>query len=313
MALWNQRMFLLTGDARYVDVMERAMYNGILSGVSLDGRSFFYSNPLESDGKFGFNQGQPGRAPFFGTACCPGNISRFLPSMPGYIYAVKGDGLYVNLFVQGEAEVEAAGRKFRVKQETRYPWDGAVRITIEPEKKTALSVLVRIPGWARGEAVPGGLYRFADMAVEKPALEVNGKAVAVVLDKGFARIRREWKKGDVIGLRLPMPVRRVVADEAVKDDAGKVALERGPLVYCAEWPDNGGRALNLVLPDGRPLAADFRPDLFNGAAVITGVALVLVKGPAGDTTAKEQTFLAIPYYAWAHRGPGEMAVWLPRK
>ena len=313
MALWNQRMFLLTGDARYVDVMEGAMYNGILSGVSLDGRSFFYANPLESDGKFGFNQGQPGRAPFFGTACCPGNISRFLPSMPGYIYAVKGDGLYVNLFVQGEAEVEAAGRKFRVKQETRYPWDGAVRITIEPEKKTALSVLVRIPGWARGEAVPGGLYRFADMAVEKPALEVNGKAVAVVLDKGFARIRREWKKGDVIGLRLPMPVRRVVADEAVKDDAGKVALERGPLVYCAEWPDNGGRALNLVLPDGRPLAADFRPDLFNGAAVITGVALVLVKGRAGDTTAKEQTFLAIPYYAWAHRGPGEMAVWLPRK
>ena len=313
MALWNQRMFLLTGDARYVDVMERAMYNGILSGVSLDGRSFFYANPLESDGKFGFNQGQPGRAPFFGTACCPGNISRFLPSMPGYIYAVKGDGLYVNLFVQGEAEVEAAGRKFRVKQETRYPWDGAVRITIEPEKKTALSVLVRIPGWARGEAVPGGLYRFADSVDEKPTLKVNGKAVAVVLEKGFVRIRREWKKGDIIGLRLPMPVRRVVADEAVKDDAGKVALERGPLVYCAEWPDNGGRALNLVLPDGGPLAAEFRPDLLNGVAVITGEVLAAAEGTAGGTTARKQSFLAIPYYAWAHRGHGEMAVWLPRK
>jgi DUF1680 family protein len=313
MALWNQRMFLLTGDARYVDVMERAMYNGILSGVSLDGRSFFYANPLESDGKFGFNQGQPGRAPFFGTACCPGNISRFLPSMPGYIYAVKGDGLYVNLFVQGEAEVEAAGRKFRVKQETRYPWDGAVRITIEPEKKTALSVLVRIPGWARGEAVPGGLYRFADSVDEKPTLKVNGKAVAINLEKGYARVARVWKKGDVIELGLPMPVRRVVADEAVKDDAGKVALERGPLVYCAEWPDNGGRALNLVLPDGGPLAAEFRPDLLNGVAVITGVALAAAEGTAGGTTARKQPFLAIPYYAWAHRGPGEMAVWLPRK
>jgi uncharacterized protein len=313
MAFWNQRMFLLTGDARYIDVMERAMYNGILSGVSLDGRSFFYANPLESDGKFPFNQDQLGRAPFFGTACCPGNISRFLPSMPGYIYAVKGDALYVNLFVQGEAEIEAAGRKVTVKQETRYPWDGAVRIAVEPEKKTVLSIMVRIPGWARGETVPGGLYRFADTAAEKPALEVNGKAVAVVLDKGFARIRREWKKGDVIALRLPMPVRRVVADEAVKDAAGKVALERGPLVYCAEWPDNGGRALNLVLPDGRPFAAEFRPGLFNGVAVITGEALAMAKGPAGETTAKKQPFLAIPYYAWAHRGPGEMAVWLPRK
>ncbi|MGZ7066372.1 MAG: glycoside hydrolase family 127 protein, partial [Candidatus Aminicenantales bacterium] len=166
---------------------------------------------------------------------------------------------------------------------------------------------------ARGETVPGGLYRFADTAAEKPALEVNGKAVAVVLDKGFARIRREWKKGDVIVLRLPMPVRRVVADEAVKDDAGKVALERGPLVYCAEWPDNGGRALNLALPDGRPLAAEFRSDLFNGVVVITGEALATAKGPAGETPAKKQPFLAIPYYAWAHRGPGEMAVWLPRK
>ena len=289
------------------------MYNGILSGVSLDGRSFFYANPLESDGKFPFNQEQLGRAPFFGTACCPGNISRFLPSMPGYIYAVKGDALYVNLFAQGEAEVEAGGRKITVRQDTRYPWDGAVRIAVEPEKKTVLSIMVRIPGWARGEAVPGGLYRFADTAAEKPALEVNGKAVAIVLDKGFARIRREWKKGDVIALRLPMPVRRVVADEAIKDDVGKVALERGPLVYCAEWPDNGGRALNLVLPDGQPLGAGFRPDLLNGVAVITGEALAMGKGPDGETTAKKQPFLAIPYYAWAHRGPGEMAVWLPRK
>jgi len=313
MALWNQRMFLLTGDAKYVDVMERAMYNGILSGVSLDGRAFFYANPLESDGKFRFNQEQLGRAPFFGTACCPGNISRFLPSMPGYVYAVRGDALYINLFVQGEAEVEAGDRKVTVKQETRYPWDGAVKIAIEPEKKTALSVMVRSPGWARDEAVPGGLYCFADTATEKPTLRVNGKAVPVFLDKGFARIRREWTKGDVIELRLPMPVRRVVTGEAVKDDAGKVALERGPLVYCAEWPDNGGRVLDLSLPDGRPLSAEFRPGLLNGVVVVKGEATAVSAAPPGGAPGRERPFLAIPYYAWAHRGPGEMAVWLPRK
>jgi DUF1680 family protein len=313
MAFWNHRMFLLTGEARYIDVMERTMYNGILSGVSLDGRAFFYGNPLESDGKFRFNQGQLGRAPFFGTACCPGNISRFLPSVPGYAYAVKGDSLYVNLFVQGEAAVEVGGRKVILRQETRYPWDGAVRIAVEPEKRAVLTVLVRVPGWARGKAVPGGLYRFADAGSEKPVLKVNGKTAAMVLDKGFARITRNWKKGDVVELVLPMPARRVIAAEAVKDDAGKAALVRGPLVYCAEWPDNGGRVLNLILADDRPLSVEFRPDLLNGVAVITSKATAVATGPDGRASAKEQPFLAIPYYAWAHRGPGEMAVWLPRK
>jgi DUF1680 family protein len=313
MAFWNHRMFLLTGEARYIDVMERAMYNGILSGVSLDGRAFFYGNPLESDGKFRFNQGQLGRAPFFGTACCPGNISRFLPSVPGYAYAVKGDSLYVNLFVQGEATVEVGGRKVILRQETRYPWDGAVRIAVQPEKRAVLTVLVRVPGWARGEAVPGGLYRFAAAGSEKPVLKVNGKTAAMVLDKGFARITRNWKKGDVVELVLPMPARRVIAAEAAKDDAGKAALVRGPLVYCAEWPDNGGRVLNLILADDRPLRVEFRPDLLNGVAVITGNATAVATGPDGRASAKEQPFLAIPYYAWAHRGPGEMAVWLPRK
>ncbi len=233
--------------------------------------------------------------------------------MPGYIYAVKGDALYVNLFVQSEAAVDVGGRNVILKQRTRYPWDGAVRITVEPEGRGAWTLLVRIPGWARGEAVPGDLYRFIDDPKGKPSLKVNGKAVAITLDRGFAGIRREWKKGDVVELDLPMPVRRVVANDAVKDNTGKVALTRGPLVYCAEWPDNGGRVLNLVLPDGRPLRAEFRPDLLNGVAVIKGEALASAKGPDGRVTARKQPFLAIPYYAWAHRGPGEMAVWLSRK
>jgi DUF1680 family protein len=312
-AFWNQRMFLLTGDVRYVDVMERAMYNGILSGVSLDGKAFFYANPLESDGKFRFNQGQLGRAPFFGTACCPGNISRFLPSMPGYIYAVKGDALYVNLFVQGEAAVEVGGRKVAIRQVTRYPWDGVVRIALEPETSGSFSVLVRIPGWARGEAVPTDLYRFAGSSAEKPTLKINGKGAAIVLDKGYACLNRTWKPGDAIELVLPMPVRRVVANGAVHDDAGKVALSRGPLVYCAEWPDNGGRVLDLVLPDGQTLATEFRPGLLKGVVVIKGEALASAKGPNGQTRLKKRPFLAIPYYVWAHRGPGEMTVWLRRE
>jgi DUF1680 family protein len=313
MALWNQRMFLLTGDARYVDVLEKAVYNGVLSGVSLDGREFFYANPLESDGKFRFNQGLLGRAPFFETACCPGNISRFIPSFPGYVYAAKDDSLYVNLFVQGEVTANVGGRKITLRQRTRYPWDGAVRITVEAGEKAAWTLLVRIPGWARGEAVPGDLYRFIDVPKEKPSLKVNGKAAAITLDKGYARIRREWRKGDVIELVLPMPVRRVVANDAVKDDAGKVALVRGPLVYCAEWPDNGGHALNLVLADDRPLRAEFQPDLLNGVVVVKGEAADVPGDPGGRASPRSRPFLAIPYYAWAHRGPGEMAVWLPRK
>ncbi len=306
MAFWNQRMFLLTGDARYVDVMERAIYNGILSGVSLDGKSFFYANPLESDGKFRFNQDELGRAPFFETACCPGNLSRFLPSLPGYAYAVKGGDLYVNLFVQGEASVDAGGRRVTVRQETRYPWDGSVRIAVQLDRAGSFAVLVRIPGWARGEVVPTDLYRFADATADKPALKVNGMSVEVKPEKGYARISRSWQKGDIIELSLPMPIRRVVANDAVKADAGKVALTRGPLVFCAEWPDNGGRVLDLALPDAAPLASAFRPELLNGVVVITGEAATRADG-------KPRPFLAIPYYAWAHRGPGEMAVWLPRR
>ncbi len=317
MAFWNQRMFLLTGDARYIDVMERAMYNGIISGVSLDGKAFFYANPLESDGKFKFNQGQLGRAPFFETACCPGNIARFLPSMPGAVYAVKADAVYVNLFVQGEAVIDGGGKKVTLKQESRYPWDGAVKITVVPESRKALTMMVRIPGWAREEAVPGGLYSFLDKSGEQPKLKVNGKAVPIVLEKGFARISREWSPGDVIALDLPMPVRRVVAADAVKDDAGKAAIERGPLVYCAEWVDNGGRVLDLALPDSAKLPAEWHPEMLGGVVVVKGKAVIKAlpsgSGIAAGAPAAARDIVLIPYYAWSHRGPGEMAVWLTRQ
>ncbi|MBM3293284.1 MAG: hypothetical protein FJY82_02040 [Candidatus Aminicenantes bacterium] len=304
MAFWNHRMFLLTGDAHYLDVLERVVYNGVLAGVSLEGNSFFYANPLESDGRFKFNQDEIGRLPFFETACCPGNIARFLPSLPGYVFAVKGDILYVNLFAAGTAKVDLAGRAVTVTQETRYPWEGAVKLTLQSEAPGEFAVHVRVPGWARNRPVPTDLYHYLERGDAKVEIRINGKRADMNWDKGFARFRRRWRGGDTVEIIFPMDPRRVGAHEAVKDDAGKVAVERGPLVYCAEWPDNGGRALNLDLPDNTALLPEWRPDLLGGVVVIKG------KGTA-DRAGRELTL--IPYYAWAHRGPGEMAVWLPRQ
>ncbi len=303
---WNHRLFLLHADAKYVDVMERTLYNGLLSGVSLDGKSFFYPNPLES-------AGQHQRSPWFGVACCPGNMTRFLASVPGYVYARQGDALYVNVFVASTAEVEMADRrKVKLVQETRYPWDGAVRITVSPERAGRLEVRVRVPGWARGEAVPSDLYRFADASDEKVTLRVNGQPVPLTLEKGYAKIDRSWATGDVIELGLPMPVRRVVAHPLVEADQGRVALQRGPLVYAAEWPDNpGGTVRNLLLPDDTTLTSEFRPDLLNGVQVVTGQAVALAYDAAGKVSRRKQAFTAIPYYAWANRGPGEMLVFIP--
>jgi DUF1680 family protein len=338
MAFWNQRMFLLTGDAAYLDVMERVMYNGVLSGVSLDGTLFFYPNPLESDGEYKFNKGRAERAPWFGVACCPGNISRFLPSVPGYVYATKDDTLYVDMFVAGEARIDLAGKTVKVRQETRYPWDGAVRIVVDPERAGEFEVRVRIPGWARGAPVPTDLYRYEDAAADEVDLRVNGKPVPFEMDKGFAPIRRTWERGDRIDVVLPMAPRRVAAQPAVEDDEGFVAIERGPLVYCAEGPDNGGRALKIVLDKGAVLKAEERPALLGGVVVLTGRALaadpaVVVRvgeGRGADAAAGDEEeappasrrrlspgaqlrprdVVLIPYYAWAHRGPAEMSVWL---
>jgi len=305
---WNHRLFLLRADARYIDVMERTLYNGLLSGVSLDGKSFFYPNPLESDGRHQ-------RSPWFGVACCPGNMTRFLASVPGYVYARQGDTLYVNLFVASTAEVEmGGGRKVKLVQETRYPWDGAVRMTVSPDRAGRFNVLVRVPGWARGEAVPGDLYRFADVSDDKVTLRVNGQPVPLTLEKGYVKVERSWTRGDVVELGLPMPVRRVVAHPSVEADQGRVALQRGPLVYAAEWPDNpGGKVRNLLLPDEATLSSDFRPDLLNGVQVVTGRAVTLAYDAEGKLNRRTQDFTAIPYYAWANRGPGEMLVFIPNR
>jgi DUF1680 family protein len=302
---WNHRMFLLHADARYLDVMERTLYNGLLSGVSLDGKSFFYPNPLESSG-------QHRRSPWFGCACCPGNITRFLASVPGYVYAQQRGHLYVNLFVASTATVEMdGGPTVTLIQATRYPWDGAVRLELAPDTPGSFALHVRIPGWARNEPVPSELYRFADASSEPVTLRVDGEDVPLVLEKGFACVERRWEKGDVVELRLPMPVRRLVAHPSVEADRGRVALQRGPLVYAAEWPDNPeGHVRNLLLPDDSPLGSEFRADLLNGVQVVEGKAIALAKNEQGQVRRREQELVAIPYYAWANRGPGEMTVWL---
>jgi DUF1680 family protein len=302
---WNERLFLLHADARYIDVMERTLYNGLISGVSLDGKSFFYPNPLESSG-------QHERSAWFGCACCPGNITRFLASVPGYVYAQQGDHLYINLFVGNTADIQMDRTTVHVAQETRYPWDGAVKITVTPKESGDFTVHVRIPGWARNQASPTGLYAFVDRNDAPAVLRVNGQPVSLDIQKGYAGISRQWKAGDVIELHLPMPVRRVLANDAVAADRGRVALQRGPIVFCAEWPDNpGGHVRNLVLPRNAVLKAEFRPELLKGIVRVSGSGAALILDKNGKVERKPQLITAIPYYAWAHRGPGEMLVWLP--
>jgi DUF1680 family protein len=300
-AFWQERLFLLHRDAKYIDVLERVLYNGILGGVGLSGNRFFYTNVLESDG----TRARSTRMPWFTWPCCPTNISRLMPSVPGYIYATGAEAVYVNLFVGGSADLKigdgANAKSLRLTQQTRYPWEGRIRLTVAPAAPLEFSLHVRIPGWALGRPVPGDLYRYAEKSTPAFTLLVNGKAVSPSLEKGYAVLHRNWKPGDTIELNLPMPIRRVLAHDGVEADRGRVAIERGPLVYCAEGIDNGGRARTLVLPADAELVAEYRKDLLGGIMVIRA------KGPAASP------FTAIPYYAWSNRGDGEMSVWLPAK
>jgi DUF1680 family protein len=305
--LWNHRMFLLHRDARYIDLMERVLYNGFLAGVSSKGDRFFYQNPLMSYGSYE-------RFDWINTPCCPPNVVRLLASLGNYIYAKSraDSDVYVNLFIGSTAAFPLGDGTLRLRQETTYPWDGRVRISVEPERAKRFTVNVRIPGWTKDEVIPGGLYRFLDEETRAVTIAVNGRAQRVRTARGFASIQRRWEKGDVIDLTLPMPIRRVVADPRVKDDEGRVALARGPLVYCAEWPDNNGHALNLVIPDGARFTSEFDRRLLNGVQVVTGTVTVLNRSTAGRIQEQPHRLVAIPYYAWANRGAGEMQVWLPR-
>ncbi len=306
---WNFRLFLLHGDAGYIDVMERTLYNGLLSGISLDGKLFFYTNPLES-------AGQHERRPWFGCACCPGNITRFMASVPGYVYAHRKNDIYVNLYTSNEASIDLKSQAVRINQETRYPWDGMVRFILNPQiSGRKFTVCLRIPGWAQDEPVPGSLYSVIDAVEEEITIKVNGQKVPLEIKKGYARINRTWYTGDEVELNIPMPVRRISAHKNVAAGRGRVALQRGPIVYCAEWPDNrNGHVRNIILPDDAMLSSEFRPDLLNGVQVIFSRSQGYEAGELeGEVKKTVQDLLMIPYYAWAHRGKGEMSVWLARE
>jgi len=299
--LWNHRLFLSRGASEFMDVLEWTLYNGLLAGVSLSGDRFFYTNPLESDGRTGFNQGAAERQPWFEVACCPGNICRFLPSLPGYVLAQKDDTVYVNLFIQGAADLEVRGRTVRLAVETDYPWRGDMKLIVKPQAPLVFEIALRIPGWSLGRPLPGDLYAFAEPEEDPPALQVNGEIQPLRLRGGYAGLRRLWKPGDEIELVLPMPVRRIVARPEVLAARGRVALTRGPLVYCFEAADNGGRVLDRAIPDGMAFEPRSQSGLLGGVTILVG------RNPSG-----KDVLTAVPYYAWAHRGPGEMAVWLSR-
>lgn len=226
----NYRLFLLHGDAKYFDVLERTLYNGLISGVSLDGGSFFYPNPLASNGKYS-------RKPWFGCACCPSNVSRFIPSLPGYVYAVKDNQVYVNLYLSNKAELIVNKKKVVLEQETGYPWNGDIRVKVA-QGNQEFALKLRIPGWVRNEVLPSGLYSYADNQKPTYRIIVNGQETANTLNNGYLSIERKWKKGDVVKIHFDMLPRIVKANEKVVDDKGRVSVERGPIVYCAEWPDN---------------------------------------------------------------------------
>lgn len=302
---WNERMFLATGDAKYVDVLERALYNGVLSGVSLSGDRFFYDNPLAS-------MGQHSRQPWFGCACCPGNITRFVASVPRYMYGVDGKAIYVNLYGQSDASVDFGETKVGLHQTTKYPWNGKIRIEVFPEKKSNFVLNLRIPGWAKNKPVPTDLYAFVDELKEPVKVTVNGKSITLVQSKGYVSIPKKWKKGDVVELELPMPVRRVKAHANVKADVGMVALQRGPIVYCLEGKDQqDNHVFNKYLSSEKIKSTSFEKELLNGVVVLNSVAKELDWSHDDKVIERDVEIKAIPYSVWNNRGQSEMAVWLP--
>ncbi len=302
---WNYRLFLLHGESKYYDVLERTLYNGLISGVSLDGGGFFYPNPLESIG-------QHQRQPWFGCACCPSNICRFIPSLPGYIYAVHDNDLYINLFMSNTSDMKVQGKAVSIVQKTEYPWNGDVQITVNPKGKHTFSLKVRVPGWVQDEVVPSNLYKYTDNKDLTYQVKVNGKQVESKLDKGYFVINRAWKKGDVVDVHFDMEPRTVRANNKVEADRGKISVERGPIVYCAEWPDNDFSVLSVFMNRKPEFTVERKNDLLYGINQIKTEAQTLLYDESGRLQTKDVSLTLIPYYAWAHRGSGEMSVWLPQ-
>lgn len=307
MVFWNQRMNFLTGEAKYVDILERSLYNGALDGLSYSGDRFFYGNPLASRGGYG-------RSEWFGTACCPSNIARLVASLGDYIYAQSDRGIWVNLFVGSQSTISLANGSVHISQQTEYPWQGDVNITVTPDRKSKFPLYIRIPGWATGQPVPGNAYRFLDTGENQYTLQVNGKNTPYRVEKGYAIIERTWNKNDVVSFQLPMDVKKIAANDQIAANKNRVALQRGPLVYCVEQIDNQDDAMNFIVPSNSQFISTYQKDLLGGVVTLQGKLPVATPSSDGRSIqVKEQTITAIPYFCWANRGNGEMQVWLPTR
>lgn len=303
---WCNRMFLLYGDAKYIDVLERTLYNSLLDGVSVSGDRFFYPNPLASYAEYQ-------RASWYGVPCCPPNLVRLMPQIPGYIYATKNNDLFINLFIANTSKIEIPAGSIAVSQETAYPWRGIVKLHIDPDKSTDFTLRIRIPGWAKQEPVPSDLYKFMDELKEKVKITINGDSCLYKMEKGYAVIDRKWLKGDVVTLELPMEIRKIVASDKVEDDRGRFAIQRGPVVYCLEgWDNKNVHVLNIMIPADAIFKPGKQPmGLPDGTLSLNTSGIGFDEQPQGNTLRKEQEVTAIPYYLWANRGLAEMEVWIP--
>lgn len=309
MVLWNQRMCQLTGESKYIDVLERSLYNGALDGLSLSGDHFFYDNVLASNGQ---NQ----RREWFGTACCPANIARLVTSVGNYIYGKGNGGIWVNLFVGSNTNINAGNTDVAVKMETNYPWDGKIKLNVDPVKKSKFRLYVRVPGWSVNEPVPGNLYSALTETTDpiKPELKINGKVIEYNIENGYAVVDREWKKGDVVEYNIPMEPYKMVAKADVKEDKQRIAIQRGPLVYCVEGADNDKEVWNLVLPANTNFTATNYKVLDEPVIALQAELPSAVANPDGTgIEIKKRKITAIPYYCWANRGANAMQVWLPVK
>ena len=315
-----ERMFLLHGDSKYIDCLERTLYNGVISGMSMDGGRFFYPNPLSSDGKYAFNaDNNTTRQPWFGCACCPSNLCRFIPSVPGYLYGVKDNNIFVNLFAANVSTIKVNGKDVILEETTEYPWNGDIKITVKKSNAKNANLLIRIPGWARNQVVPSDLYQFADKETPSYSVTVNGKAVEADLsaNKGYLPVKN-IRKGDVVRIHFDMPVRTVIANQKVADDKSKVAVERGPLVYCAEAADNNGEPVLRAVMGKKPTFSvvdnySIQNTETKNAPAFTVKAIKtegqILNDSADGISLKNCTLTLIPYYAWNHRGANQMNVW----
>ncbi len=308
--LWNKRMYQLTGEKKYLDVLERTLYNAFLAGISLDGKKFSYCNPLEYNPLW--QQERVERLPWRPVPCCPPNIARFIPQLCELIYGQTGNEIFINLFINSSADISIEGGSVNIKQKSLYPWDGHIEIQVNPAGKSTFPLCIRIPGWAQNQPVPGDLYHYSEQRGIDISLSMDGKKAPVDISDGYIIIDRTWNHQTTITVDFPMEIRRVISNGKIVENAHKTALERGPIVYCFEGADNHNSALNIFLPDTSNLSFRFEKDILNGCGVISGTGFKIDKYSKEQFIQYHGEVTAIPYYAWQNRGLKEMAVWINR-